>query len=155
MAPNSSVQELTKVGKKVFLTNSELMEVIIETTHIAISTISPNVSELVFYVSWWSNSFTSKCKKYKITVHQILKSDTLANQFRFSFRASCPSPSPLLCCCCRHLFGYHEKQFAACGRYQITGIMSPSNVFRPETLSLRYQQFEFAKCMMIGDKQEL
>ena len=87
------VQELTKVGIKVFLVNSELMEKIIESTHIAISAISPNVSELVFYVSWWSNSFTSKCKKYKITEHQILKSDTLANQFRFSFRASCPPPS--------------------------------------------------------------
>ena len=72
------------------------MEVIIESTHIAIFAISPNVSELMFYVSWWSNSFTSKCKKYKITEHQILKSDTLANQFRFSFRASCPPPPPPL-----------------------------------------------------------
>ena len=46
---------------------------------------------LCLLIIW--NSFTSKCKKYKITEHQILQSDTLANQFRFSFRASCPPPS--------------------------------------------------------------
>ena len=72
---------------------------------------------LCLLIIW--NSFTSKCKKYKITEHQILQSDTLANQFRFSFRASCPPPPlPLLpsfiwisweAICCMRLVPNHRN----------------------------------------------
>ena len=114
------MQELKKVGIKVFLVNSELVGVIMESTHIAISAISPNVWELVFYVSWWSEIVSPQNAKSTKSqnIRYSNRTPLLISSGSLSVLHAPPPPLPLLpsfiwisweAICCMRLVPNHRN----------------------------------------------